>query len=228
MLLDLERLNERFESCSPQEILEWSIGTYWPNIAMSSSFQTQSIPLLHMSARIKPELPVYFLDTGCHFPETLRFKDMMQKRLGLNIVVLRNGHAPENEESQSHEPLYRTDPDQCCFLNKVEPLRKMLQNMTAWITGIRREQTVQRAQTNVLELQSNGLVKINPLLNWTKQDLWQYIHDHNLPLHPLFAKGYLSVGCAPCTRPVSPGESERDGRWPGTDKIECGLQTMTF
>lgn len=226
--LDLELLNARFEAAPPREILEWAIERYWPAITMSSSFQTQSIPLLHMIAQIKPELPIYFLDTGYHFPETLHFKDMLQKRLGLNIVILQKEQIAANEDAQPGEPLYRTDPDKCCFINKVEPMRKVLQNMRAWITGIRREQTAQRAQANILELQSNGLVKINPLLNWTKQDLWQYIRDHNLPLHPLFAKGYLSVGCVPCTGPVSPGEGERAGRWPGTDKTECGLQTMSF
>ena len=227
MSLDLELLNARFEAGTPREILEWAIENYWPAIVMSSSFQTQSVPLLHIIAQIKPELPIYFLDTGRHFPETLLFKEKLQKTWGLNIIALRNGQG-EKEGSQSGEPLYRTNPDKCCYMNKVEPMRKALQNIQAWITGIRREQTVQRAQANILEYQPNGLIKINPLLNWTQHDLWRYIHDYNLPLHPLFSKGYLSVGCAPCTRPVLPGENERAGRWSGTDKVECGLQTMTF
>ena len=225
MPLDLEVLNARFEASSPQEILEWALENYWPDIVMSSSFQTQSIPLLHIVAQIKPELPIYFLDTGYHFPETLAFRDMLQKKWGLNVIDLRN---EECDRGVVHpgEPLYRTDPDRCCYINKVAPMEKALQDMRAWITGIRHEQTVQRPQANILEQRAHGLIKVNPLLNWTRQELWQYIHEHDLPLHPLFPRGYLSVGCAPCTRPVFPGEDERAGRWAEMDKTECGLHTV--
>jgi phosphoadenosine phosphosulfate reductase len=226
MSLNLELLNKWAAVSTPQGILEWAINNFWPDIIVSSSFQTQSIPLLHIITQIKPVLPVYFLDTGYHFPETLNFKENLQKKWDLNIINLQNKHDLENEHIQSVEPLYRTDPDLCCYLNKVVPMMKELQNRRAWVTGIRREQTDLRSKAKMLECQSNGLIKINPLLNWTHMDIWRYIHNNKLPVHPLFYKGYLSIGCAPCTRPVQPSEDERAGRWADTDKIECGLHTL--
>jgi phosphoadenosine phosphosulfate reductase len=223
---DLQTMNQKFANSSPQEILVWTIDTFWPDVVMSSSFQTQSIPLLHMIAEIKPDLPIYFLDTGHHFPETLHYKAKLQETWKLNIIDLRQDGKDETDAGQCGEPLHRTDPDKCCRINKVAPMEKALQNTRAWITGIRREQTEERPKANILELRRNGLFKINPLLNWTRQELWQYIHDYNLPLHPLFSKGYLSIGCAPCTRPVQPGENERAGRWADTNKAECGLHTV--
>jgi phosphoadenosine phosphosulfate reductase len=124
------------------------------------------------------------------------------------------------------EDLYRRDPDLCCFINKVEPLTEALMGLRAWITGIRQSQTAQRAQASILQIHPNGLVKVNPLLYWTKEALWEYIQEHNLPLHPLYSQGYLSIGCAPCTQPVNSGENERAGRWVGNDKTECGLHTV--
>ncbi len=226
--LDFESLNSRFEASTPQEILEWALESFWPAIAMSSSFQTQSIPLLHRITQIKPELPVFFLDTGYHFQETLEFKANLQKTWGINIIDLRNEECDDEKDAHSGEQLYLTDPERCCYINKVAPMKKALQNMRAWITGIRREQTPERPQANIIERRSSGLVKINPILNWTQADVYRNIYGHNLPMHPLFTSNYPSVGCAPCTRPVQPGEQERGGRWAGSDKTECGLHTIFF
>jgi phosphoadenosine phosphosulfate reductase len=226
MSLDLESLNERFEASSPREILEWAITDFWPDVIMTSSFQTQSLPLLHMVTQLKPELPIYFLDTGYHFTETLAFKEKLQHAWGLNVVEVCRDAGDEKELAGTGTPLYRTDPDKCCFLCKVAPMEKALQGKRAWITGIRREQTPERPRANIVELRENGLIKINPLLNWSRKQLWSYIHEFNLPIHPLYTKGYLSVGCAPCTRAVKPGEGERAGRWADNEKEECGLHTV--
>jgi len=121
------------------------------------------------------------------------------------------------------EGLYRCDPDLCCYINKVEPMRRSMSELWAWVAGIRRDQTAYRKGLNVLERQPTGLLKIHSLINWTKRELWEYISEHNLPAHPLFSKGYRSIGCAPCTRPVFAGEDERAGRWASTGKTECGL-----
>jgi phosphoadenosine phosphosulfate reductase len=227
--LDQERiidLSKKFKNNSPQEILEWAVETFWPDVAISSSFQTQSVPLLHMISQIKPDMRILFLDTGYHFPETLTFKEELRKAWGLNVVELRPKIGRKELECQFGEELYRRDPDLCCFINKVEPLAEALRGLRAWITGIRKTQTAQRAQSSILQLHPNGLVKVNPLLYWTRDKLWQYLKEHDLPLHPLYPQGYLSIGCEPCTQPVNSGESERAGRWVGSDKTECGLHTV--
>ena len=221
--LDLPYLNQQFEQQSPAEILQWSWEVFGPNIAASSSFQTQSLPLLHLISQICPDMPIIFLDTGFHFPETLAFRDELQARFKLNIIVTR----PVIEKSQLllryGEGLYRRDPDLCCYLNKVEPMQRVMAGLPAWVSGVRRDQTEYRTGLRTLEPQPSGLLKIHPLLHWTGQEVSAYIDRYQLPSHPLMAKGYPSVGCAPCTRAVSSGELERAGRWAGLTKTECGL-----
>jgi phosphoadenosine phosphosulfate reductase len=124
---------------------------------------------------------------------------------------------------QNKGELYQTNPDLCCYINKVKSLQKAKQNLKAWVTGIRRDQTHERVNTPVISLDKDGLVKICPMVTWTLKDVWTYIDEHNLPVHPLLKEGYLSIGCAPCTRSVHAGESEREGRWVGQGKNECGL-----
>lgn len=219
---ELEQLNAGFERATPAEIIRWAAETFAPDVAASSSFQTQSVPLLHMIAQVAPELPVFFLDTGFHFPETLAFRDRLIQELGLNVRVLKPQLGHEGFRREYGE-LYRRDPDMCCYINKVEPLRRAMQGLKAWISGIRRDQTAARNSTPILARQPDGLWKISPLATWTRRDVWQYIHDHDLPEHPLLAQGYLSIGCAPCTRPVANEQDERSGRWAGLEKSECGL-----
>ncbi|WP_456428588.1 phosphoadenylyl-sulfate reductase [Rhodocaloribacter sp.] len=220
--LDMPALNLRFEGASPETILGWAWRTFGPEIAATSSFQTQSVPLLHMIARVAPEMPVFFLDTGFHFAETLAFRDRLRERFGLNVVALtpEDGHEAFRRR---HGDLYRRDPDLCCFINKVEPLERAMKGMRAWISGIRRDQTLHRAATPIVSLGPEGRVKVCPLAGWTRRDVWRYLHDHELPEHPLLKKGYLSIGCAPCTQPVADGADERAGRWAGREKTECGL-----
>ncbi len=221
--LDIPSLNERFEHARTEEILQWAWETFGPKVALSSSFQTQSIPLLHLVSHICPQLPIIFLDTGFHFPTTLTFRDELQARLGLNIKIIHPAIEKHQLIARYGQGLYRHDPDLCCYINKVEPMQKVISGFAGWISGVRRDQTTTRQALSVLAPQSKGLLKIHPMLNWTKKDIWAYIDQYQLPNHPLFAQGYMSVGCAPCTRPIFAGQDERAGRWVGKNKLECGL-----
>ena len=222
MDLDITACNQKLEQQSPEQILSWAWQTFGSQVAMTSSFQTQSVPLLHMVSQVAPEMTIFFLDTGFHFPETLAFRDQLVAELGLNLKVLR----PESGHEgflQKYGELYRHDPDLCCHINKVLPLRAASKHLQAWVSGIRRDQTPARSSTPVLARQPDGLYKVCPLAAWTARQVWQYSYNHKLPGHPLFAQGYESIGCAPCTRPVFQGEDPRAGRWAGQAKTECGL-----
>jgi len=223
--MDIALLNERLKSLEAEDILEWAWETFRPNVAASSSFQTQSVPLLHLVSRICPEMPIIFIDTGFHFPETLEYRDELRRRFGLNVLVFRSVSERSSLLEKHEEPLYRRDPDLCCYINKVKPMEAAISRLSlkALISGIRMEQTPHRQTLRIIESQSGNVLRIHPLLKWTREDLWEYIDEHRLPLHPLFSKGYPSIGCAPCTRPVQQGEDERAGRWAGTEKKECGL-----
>ncbi len=220
--LDLKSLNEHLEVTPPREILRWAWGTFAPDIGVSSSFQTQSVPLLHMIAQETPEMQVLFLDTGFHFQETLAFRDRLVKMLNLRLITLkpRTGH---EGFKRRHGELFRYNPDLCCYINKVEPMELKKKHLRAWVTGIRRDQTGTRSKTPVVSVLSGGLYKVCPMVRWTRRDVWSYIARHQLPEHPLLAQGYLSVGCAPCTRALLDGEDERSGRWSETEKSECGI-----
>jgi phosphoadenosine phosphosulfate reductase len=223
--LDISQLNEHLDQMLAGEILAWAWKTFSSQIVTSSSFQTQSVPLLHMISQVCPEMPVIFIDTGFHFLETLAFRDELQARYNLNIVVVHPLVGKGELLAKYGEGLYRRDPDLCCYINKVEPMQRVLSGMRAWVSGVRRDQTAHRRDLSVLEPQPSGLIKIHPMLHWTKEQVWEYIDRHRLPSHPLFPLGYRSIGCVPCTRPVSTGEDERAGRWAGTGKDECGLHT---
>ena len=226
--LELDKHNAQLEHATTEEILRWTWETFHPKVATTSSFQTQSLPLLHIISRVCPDMPVLFIDTGFHFPETLTFRDELQTRYGLNVVVIRPAIEKSQLLAKYGEGLYRRDPDLCCYINKVEPMRRALRGLDAWIAGVRRDQTAHRKDLAPLERQSDGVLKIHPMLNWTKSDIWAYIAKHELPPHPLYAKGYRSIGCAPCTIPVILGEDERAGRWADRDKNECGLHLDTM
>ena len=224
----IEQISQELERQKPQQIITWAVETFSPQIAVSSSFQTQSVPLLHMVSRIDPEILVFFLDTGFHFWETLIFREQLQRELDLRIQNLYVDKQWKNFLGRFGRNLYEQDPDLCCYLRKVQPMQKAMKTVHAWISGIRRDQTATRRNAKILELERDGLVKINPLLNWTRQDVQEYVRRYNLPDHPLFEQGYRSIGCKPCTRPVRQDENERAGRWSGKGKTECGLHTDMF
>ena len=223
--LEIEKLSDEFESRTPQEIIAWAVDVFWPQVALSSSFQTQSVPLLHMVSQAKRDILVYFLDTGYHFWETLIFREQLASEWKLNVLDLYRDTRWDVFARGQVRTLPLEDPNLCCFIHKVEPLQRGMKDMLAWISGIRRDQTATRAHAKILELQEDGLLKINPMLNWTKADVLAYIEEHHLPTHPLLEKGYRSIGCAPCTRAVKEGEDERAGRWwwENPEHKECGL-----
>lgn len=225
---ELDQLNTRFAGTDPAGIIEWAAEFYMPRLAATSSFQTQSVALLHIIGQVRPDLPVIFLDTGYHFPETLAYRDQLVEMFGLNLLVVRSSISRADVIRQHGDALYRRDPEMCCYINKVEPMQRALRDLDAWITGIRHDQTANRAAAQIIEMLPDGRMKINPLISWTRRDLWAYIDRYNLPAHPLFSQGYLSVGCAPCTAPVTEGQDERAGRWAGTGKTECGLHTESL
>src|SRR5215208_3411554 len=226
--LEIKQLSNEFETKTPQEIIKWAVGTFWPQIALSSSFQTQSMPLLHMASQIRRGILVFFLDTGYHFWETSIFREQIASEWHLNVLDLYRDTRWDVFARQHTRTLPLEDPNLCCFLNKVQPMQKALKNMKAWISGIRRDQTSVRAHAKILELQEDGLLKINPLLNWTKADVKKYSEENNLPVHPLWENGYRSIGCAPCTVAIGLSDDERAGRWSGRGKVECGLHTEMF
>ncbi len=195
---------------------------------MSTSFQTQSMPLLHMVARILPNIKIFFLDTGYHFWDTLIFREQVQQEWNLNVVDLYRDSRWDHFARQNVRSLPLQDPNLCCYIYKVQPMQKALSGLKAWVSGIRRDQTSNRAHAQILELQDDGLLKVNPLLNWTKRDVQTYIVDHQLPVHPLYERGYRSIGCAPCTVAVGMDDNDRAGRWAGRGKTECGLHTDMF
>lgn len=212
------------EGGSAQDILCWAVDRFGTGLATSSSFQMQSLPLLHMLGRLAPHVPVIFLDTGFHFPETLAFRDRLVAEWGLNLRVVRREPEP-GEHRHRILDLPQIDPDLCCHMHKVEPMQRAMRDYRAWLSGIRRDQSQTRASIRTIEAGSDGLTRIHPFARWTGHDVSQYIARHDLPEHPLLAKGYVSIGCAPCTRPVQIGQTERAGRWSGRAKTECGLHT---
>lgn len=224
--IDLEQLNAVFETTSTRDIIVWAVETFRPNVAMSSSFQTQSLPLLHIVSQTAPELPIIFLDTEYHFPETLAFRDRIVEEFGLTLRVVRATVSRDEFVTRYGDDLYRHDPDTCCYINKVEPMQRASEGLDAWISGIRRDQSSARVNTQILERTSQGVVRVHPMATWTRRDVWRYIDEHDLPEHPLLAQGYLSVGCAPCTRPTGATGDERAGRWADREKTECGLHTI--
>jgi len=225
---EIAALSAQFEAKTPQEIIQWAVNEFAPDIAISTSFQTQSMPLLHMVTRIKPDIKIFFLDTGYHFWDTLIFREQIQHEWHLNVIDLYRDSRWDHFARQNTRALPVQDPNLCCYIHKVQPMQKALSGLRAWISGIRRDQTSERAHAQILELQDDGLLKVNPLLNWTRSDVQAYMADHHLPAHPLYERGYRSIGCAPCTIAIGLNDDERAGRWVGRGKTECGLHTEMF
>jgi len=225
-VLDLARQNELFEHSSPGEILDWTTSRFAPDAVLTMSFQHEGVVIAHMLRDIAPDTPILFIDTGYHFPETLAYRDELVSRFGFPIRNLTSVMPRAEFIAQYGDDLYNRDPDLCCKINKVEPMQLALRGVRAWINGRRRDQAVTRTKMAIAERLQGGIVKVNPLANWTSRDTYRYLTEHDIPTHPLFEQGYTSIGCFPCTRPVLPGEDERAGRWAGKNKTECGLHTF--
>jgi phosphoadenosine phosphosulfate reductase len=219
------RVSERLEDSSPQDILRWAVSVYGEDLTLSVSFgNPEGMVLLDMLWRITDKAQVFTLDTGFLFEETVRFREDAMKKYPLPLKVLTPGLTVEEQVARYGPELYSCAPDLCCEVRKVEPQRRFLRDYGAWVTGIRRDQTVQRADTPVVALDEHfGVAKIAPLAAWSADEVDEYVRRYDVPLNPLLSMGYRSIGCEPCTRPVAPGEDARAGRWPGMDKTECGL-----
>jgi phosphoadenosine phosphosulfate reductase len=226
--IDFDKLNQEFETQSAEEIVRWAVKTFPTDMAMATSFGAESTVLLHLVTQIAPNIPVLFTNTGFHFKETLEHRDKLVARLKLNLRELKP-EIPNEEFLAKNGKLYERDPDSCCAVNKIAPFEKALKDYKAWITGIRRNQADTRQQRQFVEQDRGTLIKVSPLLTWTSKMFWDYAKKHDLPYHPLWEKGYLSIGCSPesCTRPVQLGEDPRAGRWAGKNKIECGIHMDT-
>jgi phosphoadenosine phosphosulfate reductase len=227
---DLVRhINSRFEEARPEEIVRWALEeSGLDRIAIASAFQVEGTCLIHMAVQIRPDIPILFLDTGFHFAETLAFKARLTERLGLSVIDLTGDRSVDQQAEELGPRLYERDPKLCCHLNKVVPFARALRDYDAWMTSMRRDSAWTRKDTPIvsqtnLEEDGRTVVRINPIANWTSRDGWAYLKEHDLPSNPLYELGYTSIGCAPCTRLVFPGEDERAGRWSGLLKTECGI-----
>jgi len=224
---ELKAISDRFEAASPQEILRWAVETFHPRLTMATAFGAEGCAIIHMLAEIEPAVHLFNLETGYQFPETLALRERLQERYGVFVELVRADQSVEEMERAHGGPIYHRDPNLCCYIRKVEPLRrKLAEGYDAWISAIRRDQTPDRASAGIVEWDAKfGLVKVNPLANWTKGQVWSFLLEHTIPYNPLHDQGYPSIGCWPCTRAVGAGEEDRDGRWSGHAKTECGLHS---
>jgi len=222
-------LNDRLKDQSAEEILRHTLqSAELGNVAVVSSFGAESVALLDLVAKINPMTPILFLDTEMLFPETLAYQKTVASHLGLRDVRVISPEREESFEKDNEGLLHLYFPDQCCSLRKKEPLQRALEGFDTWISGRKRFQSGSRAKLDLFENEAGIRIKVNPLANWTRAEVSAYIVDRRLPRHPLVARGYPSIGCAPCTTPVGFGEDPRAGRWRDQGKTECGIHFSDF
>lgn len=210
---DLMALNARFETAPAEEIIAWAAATFGPRMCLTTSL-TDAL-LVDLAWRVDPSIEIVFLDTQYHFPETLATLEVVKERYHPNLRVLRPDFEPDD--------LWQIDTDLCCKRRKVQQLDGLLDEKDAWMTGVRRADAPNRADTAIVARDGRGLIKVNPIATWTDAQVDEYIARYDVPVNPLVAQGFPSVGCWPCTRAVADGEDARAGRWSGTGKTECGL-----
>lgn len=225
-------LNDRLAAMPTPQVLAWACERFSQRAAIGTSFQGAGLVMMHMAAKAGLGFPVFTIDTGLLFPETLELKKRLEDSLGISIQALTPELDLEAQERQQGPALWTRDPDLCCTIRKVMPLRERLRDLDCWITGLRREQSDTRSTTQLLELHSDveasdrPLVKLNPMVRWQREAVWNYIREHGIPYNPLHDRGYRSIGCQPCTTTGATG-GERAGRWSGFQKTECGIHTFT-
>jgi phosphoadenosine phosphosulfate reductase len=225
-LAELAVDSERLETATPQEILRYAVDRFAPLFTMATAFGPEGMTLIHMLAEIAPDTPIFNLDTGYQFAETLELRERVKQRYGIEIELKKPDTTVEQYEAMHGGPVYKTDPNRCCFDRKLRVLHESARGMHAWASAIRRDQSDDRQRAEIVGWDKKfQLVKISPLANWTKKEVWNLISKHEIPYNPLHDKGFPSVGCWPCTRAVQMGEDERAGRWSGFAKKECGLHT---
>ncbi len=216
-----------YEAMTAEELLSWVYSEYGDKLCLTCSWQKQSSVLVHMVSELGLDLPVIELDTQLFFRETYETRDRLVKRYGLNLIS--NPIITVAEQHRQEGPnLWERDPDRCCQIRKVEPLLSALEPYGAWISGIRRDQSPSRAETPKMQWSERyGVWKVHPLADWDEKRVWAYIKVNEIPYNPLHEAGYRSIGCIPCTRPITADEEERAGRWAGSDKLECGIHEDT-
>lgn len=229
-ILDTQVLNEAFASTEPEKIVSWAATQFAPDLVMTSSFGAESALLIHMATRVLPDIRIVFINTGFLFPETHTFMESLRKRFNLNVWTYRTRNDPIAWLRQAGEenPQFRKDTDACCAANKIEPMERAMKELRpkAWLRGIRGNQTEHRQGAGFVEYSRRyDLFAISPLLKWTGREIYAYMKRHDLPYHPLYEKGYLSIGCNPlsCTDVVTDFENPRAGRWTTSGKVECGI-----
>ena len=227
LLAELAEHSQRLDGKSPEQILEWTIDTFFPKLTMATAFGAEGCVIMYMVSQINPNVPIFNLDTGYQFKETLVVRDQFKKKYGIDVELKRPDWTVEEYEKMHGGPIYKSDPTKCCFDNKIQVLHKSVVGYDAWMSSIRRDQSVHRAEAPIVGWDKKfGLVKVSPIANWTKKEVWNKIVEEGVPYNVLHDQGYQSIGCWPCTRETLEGEDERAGRWSGTAKTECGLHLM--
>lgn len=231
---ELDQLKDRVseiqpvaENWSAPQVLRWAFDKFGSNVAISSAFGAEGMTLIDMASRIHQNFRLFTVDTEFLFPETYNLMDQIEERYGIRIEKVYSLLSPQEQEHQHGAALWTRDPDRCCELRKVEPLRRKLAELDAWITSIRRDQTSFRVGARKIEWDTKfGLVKINPIADWSTKQVWRYLHDHKVPYNALHDRNFPSIGCTHCTRAIRPGEDPRAGRWSNFAKTECGLHVI--
>jgi phosphoadenosine phosphosulfate reductase len=215
------------ESWSPERVLAWAFDTFGDEVAISSAFGAEGMAVIDIAAHLRKDFRLFTVDTEFLFPETYTLIDRIEQKYEINVERVLPMLAPEEQERIHGSALWTRDPDQCCNLRKVDPLRRKLAELSAWITSIRRDQTSARGSARKIEWDAKfGLVKVNPIADWTSKQVWRYLLEHGVPYNALHDQSYPSIGCTHCTRAIQPGEDPRAGRWSGTAKTECGLHII--
>jgi phosphoadenosine phosphosulfate reductase len=221
---DLRIISAELETASPEELLRWAVEEFGPDVALATGFGAEGCVLIALLSVISPSTQIFYLDTELLFPETYALRVRLEARYGVRFERRTTHLSLSDQAAQYGERLWERQPDLCCRLRKVEPLRETLSGLRAWVTAIRRDQSPARADIGVVERDERfGLIKINPLAAWSERDVWAYIARNDVPYNPLHDHSFPSIGCVPCTTPVKIGETQRAGRWRGTGKTECGL-----
>ena len=224
---EVKTLQIAAETWNPERVLRWAFDTFGAAVAISSAFGVEGMAVIDIAAGVRKDFRVFTLDTEFLFPETYNLMDQVEQRYGIAIERVYSLISAEEQERVHGQALWTRNPDECCDLRKVEPLRRKLGELRAWVTSIRRDQTAERAGAGKIEWDEKfGLVKINPIADWSSKQVWQYIREHDVPFNPLHERNYPSIGCTHCTRAVRPGEDDRAGRWAGLSKTECGLHII--
>jgi phosphoadenosine phosphosulfate reductase len=225
-------LDDRFNTASTKDVLTWAWKRFGTRAAIGTSFQGSGLVMIDLARRHDLNFPVFTLDTGLLFKQTLELKERLEKFFGIAIEGLKPDLTLEEQADINGPELWKRNPDLCCTIRKVMPLRDKLCDLDCWITGLRRQQSGSRSGIGIIELyvfdeqSGRDIVKLNPMANWTKEEIWSYIRERNIPYNPLHDQGYRSIGCEVCTVKSAAGENERAGRWTGFNKVECGIHTF--